>query len=322
MSETDSRPEATEISRFIREKRNAESSTQVFDLALFRELNQEYESRPVIPAPRHLDDGSRGDYAAHRARLLHDRLGIRGKRVLEIGCGAGDTSAEIARHYDCEVVAVDLFHYPSWTRLQVPGLRFVKGDLAEPSTAAMVASLGPFDRIFSMVVWEHVAHPFALLQAARDVLSPSGVFYLYANLYRSAVASHRYREVYFPWPHLLFGDDVFAAFYESIGKEVELPAWLNKLTFAQYLLYFEQLGLDVQQRWLATRPIDEAFYARFERQLAAYPRFDLGLDFFAFVLRRAPRGPLAGPVRAWRRLGVRVQNLLVRLRKSSGHDRD
>jgi 2-polyprenyl-3-methyl-5-hydroxy-6-metoxy-1,4-benzoquinol methylase len=321
MNETDSGAEEMEILRLMRDNQNVEPGAATFDLALFRELNREYASRPIIPAPRELDDESRSAYAEQRARLLDERLGLRGKRVLEIGCGAGDTSVEIARRYGCDVVAVDIAPYPTWPRLQAPGLHFVAGDLAEPDTAATVAGLGPFDRIFSMVVWEHVEHPFALLRAARDLLSPSGRFYLYANLYRSAVASHRYREVYFPWPHLLFGDDVFAAFYESIGMEAEVPFWLNKLTFAQYLVYFEQLGLDVQERWLSMRPIDEAFYTRFERQLTAYPRFDLSLDFFAVVLRRAPRGVLAGPIRAWRRLELRARDRLERLRKPSGGGR-
>ena len=317
LSETDSSTEETRILRYMRDNQNVEPNTQTFDLALFHQLNRDYENRRVVPAPRKLDDESSRAYSAQRARLLDDRLGLRGKRVLEIGCGAGDISAEVARCYDCEVVALDIIRYPSWSRLQVPGLRFVEGNLAESDTASMVGSLGPFDRIFSMVVWEHVEHPFALLQAARDVLSPAGKFYLSANLYRSAVASHLYREVYFPWPHLLFGDDVFAAFYESIGQDPEIPAWVNKLTFAHYLLYFEQLGLDVQQRWFSKRPIDEAFYARFEHQLAAYPRFDLSVDFFSVVLRRAPRGALSGAIRAWRRLVVRAANRRARLRKSS-----
>lgn len=55
---------------------------------------------------------------------------------------------------------------------------------------------------------------------------------LSANLYRGPQASHRYREVFFPWPHLLFEDGVFEAYYRHIGMRPARPAWFNRLTAA------------------------------------------------------------------------------------------
>jgi len=116
-----------------------------------------------------------------------------------------------------------------------------------------------------------------------------GLFYLRANLYRSTVASHRYREVYFPWSHLLFSDEIFEAFYRKILNDpsaVVRASWLNELTYAQYLLYFKQIGFRLKKEWLKARELDQEFYQRFEEKLSAYPLFELTHDFFNVVLEK------------------------------------
>jgi SAM-dependent methyltransferase len=249
-----------------------------FNLALFLELNGEYRSRPLMPAPRTGDPAENADRGANRAQELAETFGLKGKSVLEIGCGRGEVARTLAAGYGCRVVAIDIQRFPEWTESK--GVDFFVADLTDGAPP----SLGTFDFIYSSAVWEHVRHPYTMLKEAKRLLASDGVFRLSANLYRGPKASHRYREVYFPWPHLLFEEDVFEAFYQHIGMKPYRPAWVNRLTAAQYQRYFELLGLSVRKLWYSVTPLDRTFYQRFEDRLSRYPIFDLERDFIHVVL--------------------------------------
>ena len=90
-------------------------------------------------------------------------------------------------------------------------------------------------------------------------------------MYRGPKASHRYRDVFFPWPHLLFDDDVFVEFYKGRGRNNVRAAWVNKLTVPHYETYLRQLDFEVVRQWTTGTPIDEAFYQRFIDRLGRYP---------------------------------------------------
>lgn len=250
-----------------------------FDVDLFLELNEEYRSKPIVPQPRSLDGASLTATSQRRAAFLDEKLGgIKGARVLEVGCGRGHFSRVLADEYGCSVSGTDIAEYPQWS--ERPDLSLHTHDIATLDNEF----LGKFDFIVSFAVWEHVEHPYTALKAARELLESDGKMYLYANLYRGPQASHRYREVFFPWPHLLFTDEVFREFYATLGPTKRAAAWVNKLTFAQYLEYFRLLGFNAERTWASMKPIDEPFYQRFEDVLGRYPRFDLERDFIHAIV--------------------------------------
>jgi len=281
-----------------------------FDLELFLALNEEYRARPIVPQPRSFDDRSLADGAARRLDQIEKRLDLDGKRILEIGCGRGHICRRLADDYGCEAVGVDIKEYPHWQELSGNGVDLRIHDVSQDDNGV----LGTFDVILSFAVWEHVEHPYAALEGVRRLLAPEGRAYIYANLYRGPKASHRYREVFFPWPHLLFTDEVFEQFYETTTGKPRRAAWVNKLTAAQYLFYFDQLGLVPEQLWYSPDSFDEGFYARFPDPLNRYPRFDLSHDFISAVLRHvdggsAPPGVQVAPVSFARRLNRRTRRL-------------
>jgi SAM-dependent methyltransferase len=261
---------------------------QRYDLALFLELNAEYELKRVHRSPPPMDDAAerlkrKQKNVARIAKQLSPYLDLRGKTVLDFGCGMGDLDLALARDHDCTVTGVDIKEHRSWAELQHPRVQRLVVDLSHPGNADRFAR--QFDAIISISVLEHVKHPYRALEALRTVLVPRGVAWLKANLYRGPLASHRYREVYFPWPHLLFTDEVFREFYQSLGRKPARPSWVNKLTHLHYRDYFERIGFEVLSEKFSTRPIDEAFYARFEDVLGRYPRSDLERDFIDVVIR-------------------------------------
>ncbi|MEQ8842930.1 MAG: class I SAM-dependent methyltransferase [Acidimicrobiales bacterium] len=253
-----------------------------FDLALFTSLNEEYATKPLVPSPRKFDPASMAREAEKRTTRLDRHLDLRGKRVLEIGCGTGSVGRQLAERFDCTVVGIDIDRYPAWDDNSLDRVSYLQGDISSPPEG-----LGSFDAMFSFSVWEHLVHPHAALERCFELLAPGGRMFLQAQLHRGPKASHRYREIFFPWPHLLFTPQVFEEYYESIGREPRRPAWVNKLTCGQYIEAIERVGFATQSRSTpVTVEFDEDFYQRFHDELSAYPRWDLRHDVLTTVITR------------------------------------
>ena len=267
-----------------------------FDLALFEQLNQEYASRPSHRSPRKNDGDSVERRGSERASWLATRFGVQGKRCLEVGCGRGEVVRALAERHRAEVVGVDVGNYEEWRGPQPVRASLRRTDISTEPTE----SLSQFDLIYSFSVWEHIKDPMAALQAVKRLAKRGCDIYISANLYRGTQASHRYREVFFPWPHLLFGDDVFEQFYAKRGTLGRRAAWVNRWSAAEYLSAFSELGFSVVDCSYTKTPLDEAFYRRFEDILSRYPRVDLERDFIKVHLRHKPM---------WRRLAQRALEL-------------
>lgn len=255
----------------------------VFDLELFEALNAEYVDKPLQPrAPSYVASElkARGN---SRVRNLAKIINLSEKRVLEIGCGRGEVLASLTTDYGCRCVGVDVSSYDEWDRHSEGGTVFLKADLTQDATALAKEK---FDLVVSYAAWEHIVHPYSMLVRAYELLESGGEMYFTANLHRGPKASHRYREVFFPWPHLLFQDDVFEQFYLKHTGTVRRASWVNHLTAAHYLLYFEIIGFQRVSINYQKTPIDENFYSRFEDVFSRYPRFDLERDFIKAHLRR------------------------------------
>lgn len=209
-----------------------------------------------------------------------------GLRVLEVGCGRGHLSRQLANEVGVDAVGLDIHAYPEWADIEGPGVRLVAGDIAEP-----LGLDGTIDRIFSFSVWEHLEHPAASLEQAFALLRPGGTMFLQAQLLYGPKASHRYREVYFPWPHLLFTPDVFEQFYESIDLPPMRPAFVNAWSALHYRFHLDRVGFETVWFSCPAPWFDEEFYAEHRAVLSAYPRWDLSHDA---VMIRA-RKPLDAP---------------------------
>lgn len=114
-----------------------------------------------------------------RAQRRHDwflaearRLGA--KRILELGCGRGDSAASIAAGTDAEVVAVDLneaFLEHARSTHQAANLRFEKFDLLNEDPL----QLGRFDMVFGNGILHHLVKQLdAMLRALRVACTPGG----------------------------------------------------------------------------------------------------------------------------------------------------
>jgi SAM-dependent methyltransferase len=253
-----------------------------FDVELLAALNEEYRHRPIVPAPPSYEPKSLAEAARQRLKTAHQTIDLSGKRVLEIGCGNGYEVWYTAHALGSEASGVDVVERHPWSALRGERVQLVCADLASERPFPDQS----FDRIISFVVWEHIAHPYAVLEAAFRLLKPGGLAYIRANLYRGPLASHLYRDLFFPWPHLLFSDEVIEEYFVQQGRPPQRPAWVNQLSWSDYECALRRIGFRTRMLKFDVRPIDEELYRRFEDKLGRFPRWDLERDFFTVVLER------------------------------------
>jgi len=107
---------------------------------------------------------------ARRVDLFVDRLGLRARRqrVLELGCGTGMYTEQVAPHCG-ELVAVDISdHLLREARARVAGVRFVRQNLERIDADALG---GPFDAVYGCSVLHHLDLE-ATLPQLRALLAP------------------------------------------------------------------------------------------------------------------------------------------------------
>jgi len=161
-------------------------------MALMRSLNEEYESKKIISTFIDYDDEYQLQLADRRITALANQINFTDKRILEIGCGGGYVSYQLAKKYGCSVIGIDIYDSPVWERLTHSSLQYHNMDLSQDCQFLN----DEFDVVISYVAWEHMKHPFNALKQTARILKASGVIYIAANLYRSAISSHLYRQIF------------------------------------------------------------------------------------------------------------------------------
>jgi SAM-dependent methyltransferase len=253
-----------------------------YDLELLEKLNAEYADKPIVPQAPKYDPDSLTKGARRRALWVHNSVDLRNKRTLEIGCGNGYEVWHVAKHLGADAHGVDVTEYGPWQTLANDRVHFECADMAADNPYPE----DYFDRIMSFTVWEHVLHPYKMLEETYKVLKPGGLAWINANLYPGPRASHRYRDFHFPWPHLLFTDDVIKEWDRKNGKEERGNAWVNRLSWRHYEFYFQRIGFRLRHVQFTESEFDEEFYHRFEDILGRHPRYDLTKDFFLAILEK------------------------------------
>lgn len=253
-----------------------------YDTELLERLNEEYRDKPIVPSPPSWEPTAKAAAARRRVEWAHNLVDLRDKTVLEIGCGGGHETWSMAHNLGCDAHGVDVLQANAWEDLADSRVHFTMADLAvenpfEEST---------FDRIVSYTVWEHVVHPHKLLEETFRIMKPGGLQWLRANLWAGPQASHRYRDIFFPWPHLLFSDDVIREWDAMHGRTTQGAAWVNHLSWNHYERYIHDVGFRLRHLHFQDAELNWEFYDRFEDRLGRWPITDLRRDFFLAVLEK------------------------------------
>jgi SAM-dependent methyltransferase len=168
---------------------------------------------------------------------------VRGKRVLDYGCGDGFQSIALAQAGAAVVMGVDIeAHRLEHGRRMAQGLTNVTFGV-EPK--------GVFDLAISLNSFEHFPMPERnLAELAAAICQGGKIFIAFGPLWLSPYGAHMYFFTPIPWVHLLFFErTVFKVrqLYREDGAETYSPG-LNKMTVRRFERIIAASGLRTEHR--------------------------------------------------------------------------
>ena len=161
---------------------------------------------------------------------------IRGKRVVDFGCGEGADAIELARFGAARVVGVDIqprFLAIASAAAKAAGLEHVVS-FAQEMTSKV-------DAVVSIDAFEHFDNPAEILALVANMLELDGRFYVsFGPTWYHPLGGHLFSV--FPWAHLLFTESALlrwrADFKDDGARRFsEVAGGLNQMTIGR----FEQL---------------------------------------------------------------------------------
>jgi SAM-dependent methyltransferase len=188
----------------------------------------------LAPAPSSRMDGS----AYARKSKLETLLGtevwqsIRGKVVIDFGCGAGAEAIEMAQRGARHVYGVDISD--RWLRVareqaQQSGCQNVTFARTAEEKADVVVSLDAF---------EHFEDPGAILQTMHRLLKPEGtVMVSFGPTWYHPLGGHLFS--IFPWAHLIFSEAALCRWRSNFKTDgakrfCEVEGGLNQMTISRF----------------------------------------------------------------------------------------
>lgn len=137
------------------------------EIARFDDIAQRWWDPRGEFRPLHVLNPVRLDY-------IDERAALRGKRVLDVGCGGGILSEAMARR-GAQVTGIDL----APQTIEVAQLHALESQLAvryvrEAAETHAAHSPGAYDVVTCMEMLEHVPEPASVLRALHDLVRPGG----------------------------------------------------------------------------------------------------------------------------------------------------
>jgi SAM-dependent methyltransferase len=157
---------------------------------------------------------------------------IRGKTVLDFGCGCGTEAAEMAEHGARRVVGIDIDE----KSLERARAQAQQRGVADRTTFAADTN-EPVDLIISLDAFEHFQDPDTILRKMAALLRPGGeVLSSFGPIWFHPLGGHFYSV--FPWAHLLFSEKALVrwrSLYKTDGLQSIAATGLNRMTIRRFL---------------------------------------------------------------------------------------
>lgn len=179
---------------------------------------------------------------------------VRGKAVVDFGCGEGLESIALAREENCAVLGLD-----TNTRIleraignaAIAGLQDRQVIFLARPTKEM---LGAFDVVVSQNAMEHFPDPEGVIREMKALLRPGGVLLItFGPPWFAPYGSHMHFFCRVPWLNLLFSEKTVMAVrsrYRNDGAEryVDVESGLNMMTLRRFEDFVSRSGLSIRSR--------------------------------------------------------------------------
>jgi SAM-dependent methyltransferase len=163
----------------------------------------------------------------------HALRGLRGKVVVDFGCGDGHEAIELAQNGAEQVIGIDN-REPALRRAQENARRAGVQDVSVFCSEGVYGA----DAIISLDGFEHFGDPAAILQTMYELLKPGGVVYAsFGPTWYHPLGGHLFSV--FPWAHLMFSERALIRWRSDLRSDGatrfgEVEGGLNGMTIARF----------------------------------------------------------------------------------------
>lgn len=193
---------------------------------------------------------------------------FQGKRVCDVGCGAGGKSLYYASRGAAHVTGLDVVasYGPQAEALaEQLGLgdrfTFLCRDAADTGLPA-----GSFDTIVMNDAMEHVADPAGVLRECARLLRPGGRLFVNFPPYYHPYGAHLSDRIAMPWVHLFFSERTLIAVYERLCQP--LPDGQERIALRisrdgsgrEYFSYVNKMTLRRFRALRRAAPLEQEYY--------------------------------------------------------------
>lgn len=179
---------------------------------------------------------------------------VRGRRVLDFGCGAGRQAAALAHAGAAFVLGVESNPRTLHGARVLAAAEGIRPERLAFAPALPDEMLGGFDVVISRNSMEHFAEPGRVLALMRAALAPGGrLLVTFGPPWLAPSGSHMHFFTPLPWVHLLFAERTVMAVrarYRADGarRYEEVESGLNRMTVGRFERLAASAGLRMERR--------------------------------------------------------------------------
>lgn len=158
---------------------------------------------------------------------------VRGKTVIDFGCGEGADTLDVARLGAKKAIGVDI-RLPFLERAKARAAAEGLDDRCEFGTSTTTKA----DVVFSIDAFEHFADPGGILDLIHGLLNPGGRLILcFGPTWYHPLGGHLFSV--FPWAHVVFSEAALVRWRSTIRSDgatkfSEVDGGLNQMTIARF----------------------------------------------------------------------------------------
>jgi SAM-dependent methyltransferase len=202
---------------------------------------------------------------------------IRGKRIVDFGCGAGRQAVALAAEEGCVVTGLDTSPKSLAKARALAAEKGVPQDRVRFLDRPADDMLHTFDAVISQNAMEHFPDPKDILRRMKELIHPQGIILItFGPPWLAPYGSHMNFFCRVPWVNILFSESTVMkvrTLYRSDGAKhyTEVEAGLNKITVSGFERLIAGSGLFIRyRRYRGVKGLDRLTRIPLLRELFTY----------------------------------------------------